>query len=254
MPAKTSKITVMVWNIWFKTQLDKPKLKKLNQELTKHVKKYSPDIIGLHEVLTDAVSGESPVFRQLNKLGYMVESVPFSPSRANWLTGNAIAYKQKSVHSGKHILGPDTPAFWRGHGGHKVSLMYANVKIGDNTLHFVLNYLAHLVPYNWITHFIHVRNFQKFISQKKFNKQTIVVGDFNEFKWMLPLWHKRFDRRTGNRRNPTWQLHGKWHWPLQANYDNVCWSKDGSLELAHFAVLDKTPSDHAPLVATFRVS
>jgi endonuclease/exonuclease/phosphatase family metal-dependent hydrolase len=251
---KEDKITIIIWNIWFKTQLSDKKLSKLKSQLKKYIDKYSPDVMGIHEVLTDRETGYSEVIGHLESLGYYVESMPSSPIRTHWLIGNVIAYKKKPIKSGTHVLGPDTPARWRGHNGYNVSLMYGDIQLpGGKTVHFVLNYLAHIVPYNWRTHLIHLNSFQKFIAQKRFNTRTIVAGDFNEFKWMLPIWNRRFNRRTGNVIKPTWRFHGRALWPLQANYDNVCWDKDGSVELEDFQVLDMLPSDHSALLAIFKI-
>lgn len=243
----------MVWNIWFKSQLKEDQLHDLLTKLDEFIDTFQPDVFGLHEVLTDIKTGHSPVLEHLKQRGYYCESIPFSPIRKKWMTGNAVAYKSKPAVSGSYVLGPDTPARWRGHKGHEVRLMFADIQTTDGkNVHFVLNYLAHLVPYNWSTHLLHLKNFNEFISQKTFDTRTIVVGDFNEFKWMLPLWNKRFQRKTGNIINPTWRLQGRW--PVQANYDNVCWDSDGSLTLKDFQVLSKRPSDHAALVATFEVN
>lgn len=253
--SNVEKLSVLVWNLWFKTQLTPDKTESLIDYINTHIQTHDPDIIGLHEVLTHRETGKSDVIDALESLGYFVDSLPGSPIRKYWLIGNAIAYKRKPLEHGNHALGPDTPAKWRGHRGYTVNLMHAVIQTKEGKrINFVLNYLAHIVPYNWRTHFIHLNNFQKFMANSKFNKRTIVVGDFNEFRWMLPLWNKRFNRRTGNRHNPTWRLHGRAPWPLQANYDNVCWDKDPLIRLTSFRVLARQPSDHAPLLAQFEIS
>lgn len=242
----------MVWNIWFKSQINSDKLALLLDKIDGFLEEYDPDVFGLHEVLTDMKTGESAVLNHLRNRGYTCESTPFSPMRKKWLTGNAVAYKNRPEISGSYTLGPDTPAKLRGHDGYEVKLMFADVQTADGkTVHFILNYLAHLVPYNWPTHLLHLKNFNEFIKQKTFDTRTVVVGDFNEFKWMLPIWNKRFNRKTGNIFNPTWRLQGRW--PIQANYDNVCWDSDGSIDLKMFSVLSKRPSDHAALVARFEI-
>ena len=40
---------------------------------------------------------------------------------------------------------------------------------------------------------------------------------------------------------------------LQANYDNIFWTKCGNLHLEEFKILDRNPSDHTPLIARFTV-
>jgi endonuclease/exonuclease/phosphatase (EEP) superfamily protein YafD len=84
-------------------------------------------------------------------------------------------------------------------------------------------------------------------------KATIIGGDFNQFKFMPRLWKSRqhYHRATGSLLNPTWRLMGKL--PIQANYDNIFWTKCGVLNLEEFKVLDRNPSDHAPLIARFSV-
>lgn len=241
--------------MWFKNQLTPEKTSILTAHLGKHIDDHKPDIIGLHEILTDQSTGKSQIVDFLESQGYFVDSLPGSPIRGKWMIGNAVAYKTKPVSHGNYQLGPDTPAKWRGHNGYHVSLLHAVIKTSNGKqVNFVLNYLAHIVPYNWRTHLVHLKAFQEFIAQEKFNKRTVVVGDFNEFRWMLPLWNRRFHRRTGNWRRPTWRLHGRpYLWPLQANYDNVCWDKDDSIELINFAVLERQPSDHSPLLASFKI-
>ncbi|HSX32329.1 MAG TPA: hypothetical protein VLF43_03640 [Candidatus Saccharimonadales bacterium] len=84
---------------------------------------------------------------------------------------------------------------------------------------------------------------------------TIIGGDFNQFKFMPRMWGAKsiYHRATGTLFNPTWRLIGKI--PLvQANYDNIFWTKCDTLQLEEFKVLGRHPSDHAPLIARFALS
>jgi endonuclease/exonuclease/phosphatase (EEP) superfamily protein YafD len=132
----------------------------------------------------------------------------------------------------------------------------ADIPTGNGVdVRVVVNYWAHLAPYNWLTHRQHAQAFGGHLAAGEAGP-TIIGGDFNEFKGMAAIRRLggTYHRATGTFWQPTWRWHGKRHLLVRANYDNVLWSRGGVLELQQFEVLPLAPSDHAPLVARFNIN
>lgn len=214
---------------------------------------HKPSAIGLNEVVTDE-SGKAPLLQHLEAQGYKTFFAPFSPEKNGHFSGSAFASLEEPSDIQYQTLGPDKFGDWRGHPGHTIKLIQATVPHDGMNVNVVVNYLAHLMPYNWTTHLKHHRAFRTLMRAPLLQKATIIGGDFNQFKFMPRLWRARqyYHRATGTLFNPTWRWHGKIPF-IQANYDNIFWTKCGKLRLQEFRVLDRHPSDHAPLIARFTV-
>ena len=247
--------TTLFWNVWSESQRTETKRSKLFASLDSIITTYKPDALGLNEVLADRKTGESALLKFLESRGYTTFFAPFSPDKNTYTVGSALAYKAKKVHITTHELGPDTFAALRGYPGHTVKLIRARVPHEGKQLQIIVNYLAHLSPYNWSTHLKHHRAFRSFAKDPELQSSTIIGGDFNQFRFMPTLWgaKRHYHRKTGGFFNPTWRFLGRIPF-IQANYDNIFWTKCGNLELEHFKVLDRHPSDHAPLVARFHLN
>jgi len=248
---KNQSFSTLFWNIWADSQFNDRKSRILHERIDDIIHHHRPNAIGLNEVVTDA-SGEAPILKHLEKLGYKTFFAPFSPEKNGHFSGSAFASLEDPTEIRYRALGPDKFGAWRGHPGHTVKLIQAKIPHHGQHINVVVNYLAHLVPYNWTTHIKHHRTFRKLMKAPALQKATIIGGDFNQFKFMPRLWKAKqhYHRATGNLLHPTWKWLGKAP-IIQANYDNIFWTKCGKLRLEEFRVLDRHPSDHTPLMAKF---
>ncbi|HJQ08820.1 MAG TPA: endonuclease/exonuclease/phosphatase family protein [Candidatus Saccharimonadales bacterium] len=246
--------STLFWNIWVRSQLHPVKLGLLKARFDEIITKHKPDVIGLNEVLADKTTGQAPILAHLESLGYHTYFVPFSPERTGELNGSALACRHEVKNIQFLELGPDKSAARRGEPGHTIKLILASIPHAGQTVNIVVNHLAHLVPYNWSTHVVHHKAFRRIVSEAELQATTIIGGDFNQLKFMPRLWKAKetYNRATGTFLNPTWKLLGKVP-VIQANYDNIFWTKCGQLELVEFKILKRRPSDHAPLLAQFTV-
>ncbi len=244
--------TTLFWNVWVANQVTKAKQQRLFARLDEIIATHNPDVFGLNEVMADRQTGKSQLLEHLEEQGYKTFFAPFSPEKGH-MVGSAFAYRTDSADISVHELGPDNSARLRGHPGHTVKLIRARIPHAGQQVQVIVNYLAHLVPYNWSTHVRHHRAFRSFTADPELQSNTIIGGDFNQLRFMPTLWgaKRHYHRGTGSFLHPTWKLLGKF--PIQANYDNIFWTKSGNLTLQDFAVLERAPSDHTPLVARFTV-
>jgi endonuclease/exonuclease/phosphatase family metal-dependent hydrolase len=245
--------STIFWNVWAKNQKTPARFKLLKDRLDRIIQDYQPDVLGLNEVIADS-RGNSPLLAYLEEQGYHTFFVPFSPERNGQFGGSALASLNKPLDVRYHDLGPDKFAEIRGFPGHTIKLIHAKIPHGKQALNIVVNHMAHLVPRNWTTHIQHHKSFRKIIQAPELQVATIIGGDFNQFKFMPNLWRARklYHRATGNVLRPTWRLLGKVP-IIQANYDNIFWTKCGTINLQEFKVLERHPSDHTPLIAKFNI-
>jgi len=251
-----AELTIIFWNLWERAQSGRrDDGTKLKQALDRLVDTYDSDIFGLNEVLVDRQTGESPILDHLKSRGYHTHFAPFSPMSDKWMIGSAFVAKHKAHKILDHKLGPDTQADkQRGYPGHHVKAIEAHMKLGGEDVTIVVNYLAALVPLNWLTHVTHRGAYEKVLGAIE-HQNIIVGGDFNETKYMLPWLRmpKYLHHRTGSLHNPTWRWDGQRRKVAQANYDHMVWTKQSNLQLKRFEVLPRHPSDHAPLLGIFEV-
>jgi endonuclease/exonuclease/phosphatase family metal-dependent hydrolase len=247
--------SAIFWNVWVESQLTADKVQKLCDRFDEIIAKHKPDVFGLNEVLSHDGQAQPPLLKHLESKGYRTFFAPFSPEGTGHFGGSAFATRLSgSLDVTVHELGPDKYGSWRGHHGHTVKLIHAQVMHHDLPVHIVVNYLAHLMPYNWPAHLKHHRAFRSLMRAPELQAGTIIGGDFNQFKFMPRLWGAKslYDRATGTLLHPTWRLNGH-SFSLRANYDNIFWTKCGKLLLQDFRVLERAPSDHAPLFVSFLV-
>lgn len=249
--------SVVFWNIWQPNQLTQHRFEILSSRLSKIIDDHEPNAIGLNEVLADPDNGRARILTYLESRGYTTHYAPFGPQRAGRISGSALALRQADASVNLHELGPDNTAAHRGFPGHTFKLLVAEVNTGNGqTLRLGVNHFAHIVPYNWSTHIKHHRALSELVSNPEWQQCTVIGGDFNQIK-LMPRVNgllKNYHRATGDFLSPTWRPAGSRLTLLRANYDHVLWSKCGSVELKEFAVLPRYPSDHAPLLARFRIS
>jgi endonuclease/exonuclease/phosphatase family metal-dependent hydrolase len=244
-------LSTLFWNVWVQSQLTATRLKLLTNRIDTILVNHAPDVLGLNEVVVNKATGRSALLDHLEKAGYHTYFAPFTPERNGDMSGSALVTKLEPLEVKYHELGPDKYGARRGHTG-TVKLIHAKLPLGSVPINIVVNYLAHLAPYNWSAHIKHHKAFRLITSVPELQVGTVIGGDFNQFKFMHRLWGAKsfYQRATGTFLNPTWKLLGKIP-IIQANYDNIFWTKCGTLQLEDFKVLARGPSDHAPLIARF---
>jgi endonuclease/exonuclease/phosphatase family metal-dependent hydrolase len=251
MGKATTPFTALYWNVWVESQLTARRLALLTNRFDAIVKAHRPDAFGLNEVIVNS-NGESPLLKHLEAKGYHTFFAPFSPEKNGHISGSALVSRMPPSDIEFHELGPDKYGAVRGFPGHTIKLIRARVPHGKHQVNIVVNYLAHLVPWNWMAHAAHHKAFRTVMRLPDLQSATIIGGDFNQFKFMPRMWGAKslYHRATGTILHPTWKLIGKIP-IIQANYDNIFWTKCGQIELDEFKMLERWPSDHTPLVARF---
>jgi endonuclease/exonuclease/phosphatase family metal-dependent hydrolase len=246
-------LTTLFWNVWVESQQTPVRLQLLKNRFDQIIASHAPDVLGLNEVLAEA-DGSSPLLKHLEEQGYHTSFAPFSPENNGRLSGSALASRLKPVEVTYHDLGPDKYGAIRGFPGNTIKLIQATLPYDSRHINIVVNYLAHLVPWNWPAHLKHHKAFRSIMQLPALQAATIIGGDFNQFKFMPRMWGAKslYHRATGSLLKPTWKLAGKIP-IIQANYDNIFWTKCGTLTLEEFRMLTRHPSDHTPLIARFRV-
>lgn len=252
--SNSTQLTILFWNVWMETQFTATARIKLFEYLDKTLTAHNPTVIGINEVIYDETLERSFLLEYFESKGYHTHFTPFSPITKRYTIGSGFMSKTAPSVLNEHVLGPDLPAQRRGFTGCEVKAIEATLPVGKTDITIMVGYLAHLVPLNWHVHQQHYRRLHKLLSDERFNKNFILVGDLNEPKYHPNIMRlsKRFKRKTGTFFSPTWRLHGKRQLLARANYDNVLWSETG-LELQDFQILKGHPSDHAPLMAAFKV-
>lgn len=255
MSAKNKPFAALFWNVWVESQIRDTKLRIMQARLDDIIAEHEPDVFGLNEVLAD-VNGNSKLLKHLESHGYHTFFAPFSPERDGLFSGSALASRVAPTSITAHVLGPDKYGAIRGFPGNTVKLIQARLPHRNRHVNIVVNHLAHLVPWNVAAHLTHHRTFRKLMRAPELQEGTIIGGDFNQFKFMHRMWGAKslYHRATGTFFHPTWRLMGGKVPILQANYDNVFWTKCDTVRLRNFKVLDRHPSDHTPLIAKFDVS
>lgn len=245
--------TALFWNVWVESQRTPARLQLLKDRFSQIIDECTPDSFGLNEVVADA-SGDSPLLQHLEARGYHTFFAPFSPENDGRLSGSALVTRAEPMQVATHELGPDKYGSIRGFPGYTIKLIQARLPHEGQHINLVVNYLAHLVPWNWPAHIRHHKSFRKIVRLPELQYTTIIGGDFNQFKFMPRMWGAKslYHRATGTLLHPTWKLIGRIP-VIQANYDNIFWTKCGTLKLEEFKILSRHPSDHTPLIARFTV-
>ena len=97
-----------------------------------------------------------------------------------------------------------------------------------------------------------MRIFKTHIQRIAPDTNYIVGGDFNTMP-IHPIINRLgrlLDLRTGNLFSPTWKYNGRKSTIARANIDYVATLLGSRLSISELQVLDRYPSDHAPLLAT----
>jgi endonuclease/exonuclease/phosphatase (EEP) superfamily protein YafD len=252
------RIRILYWNIWLENQLKGiDRSDALLEELTEIVLKYNPDCIGLNEILKHNEHEIPLVNSLLESLGYIYHYFSHtSPFTKEWDIGSAICSKLPLKYIEEVELGRNATAEKKGHIDCPVKAVAAKVELSENlNIGIIVAHPINLKPSTIKDHFTHTKNLANFINNSSYRYNAIIGGDFNEPMYFPRSFKRRtathLHHRTGTKRNPTWR-HNTWkRTPLRANLDKLFWTKNGSLELSEFIVIESHVSDHRPLYAEF---
>lgn len=255
------KLKILFWNIWLENQLGGPeKTDQLLSELQNIIDTNNPDIIGLNEVLKHSSHDIPLINKWLHSKGYIHNYFSHgSPISSDWDIGSAVCSKFPLVDTEEIELGKNATAKKRGHGDHQVKAIATKIKLeGYKKVGFIVAHPINLKPSTIIDHFAHTKKLSDFVLDSDYRHSTIIGGDFNEPmhfpKSFKSRTDKHFHHKTGSKISPTWR-HNTWKiTPLRANLDRLFWSKDGSIKLDHFEIIESHISDHRPIFATFNIN
>lgn len=253
MPNK--KLTVIFWNAWYHIQDgSRGDGTEVCARIHELIGQYSPDCFGLNEVAVNRTTGYSPIIELLRSQGYAVHFSPFSPVSDQWAVGSVFASRRQPKHVIEHRLGRDTQAERRGYADCTVKAIEAHLEVKGQPVIILVNYLSSLAPLDWRTHITHRKSYDLLLGRLR-HDNLIIGGDFNETKYMISWLRtkKGLTRKTGSLFNPTWRWNGERKRIAFANYDHLLYASKGGLRLENFAVMNRWPSDHSPLLGVFSI-
>jgi endonuclease/exonuclease/phosphatase family metal-dependent hydrolase len=253
-------LKVLYWNIWLENQLRGIKRSDiLLDELDKIISKYSPDCIGLNEVMKHSDHKIPLVNSFLESRGYLYNYFSHgSPFTNEWDIGSAICSRIPLKFVEEVELGKNATAEKKGHTNNPVKAIATKLDIEGINIGIIVAHPINIKPSTFKDHFIHTRNLANFIKTSKYKNNTIIGGDFNEPMYFPRSFKRRtvkqLHHKTGTKRNPTWR-HNTWRkTPLRANLDRLFWTKNNRLLLKDFEVIETNISDHRPIYASFYIS
>ena len=225
------KLKILSWNIWRDGN---------HQKIADYLNESGADIIGLQEVQND--DPKRDIISYLKSLGY--ESA-FEPIEHGWggniyLDGPAIFSKYKIISSEVRILSETD------HDSRRAAIK-ADIKIGDETLHFISTHLVHTHQQNSEIQNLQAKNLLKFLP----GNRTILVGDFNATPDSEPITIiKNSLIDTDSDSLPTWSVHPDGC--VQCNPQSVDTKLDyiftsKYIKSSSFVVGKSDGSDHLPI-------
>lgn len=97
--------------------------------------------------------------------------------------------------------------------------------------------------------------FKEHIAKLKPGKPYVVGGDLNTLPShpIIRTLNQTLDLHTGTARHTTWTHKGKRRGLIRCNLDHVGTLRSGPLKITEFRLLNRRPSDHSPLLCTFKL-
>lgn len=248
-------LTTIYWNTWFELQDGKRDDGTLvTKRLQDLIDSHDPDAFGLNEVYFRSERDTSPIVELLQKNGYHTHFARQIVGKDDQIIGNLFASKRAPIAVADREFGQHARSHISWYKEYTPRIVEAKLQIGSEVVTLVVVHLGVIVPSDILTHIRHRASYDRLVAAYD-TGNLIIGGDFNELKYTPPWLHmpRRLKRLTGTLLNPTWLLNGKRSHVLCGNMDNVIYATDGTLRLAAFEVLDRHPSDHAPLLARFHI-
>lgn len=250
--------SILFWNIWFYNQIEgETRAGRLLSELKRFAEQHEPDFIALNEVAQSSRDESVLVIEYLQKLGYnYTHCASLAQFNDYWLSGAALCSRFKIGHAENIVISKHGFAAKRGYPGFtkKAISIQVTLPVGHDIKIIVAHPLATIDALK--DHRVAMDNLNRLVHSKAYAKNTILVGDMNEWRLIPGAFKAKvadvMHSRTGSVLNPTWRYNAHRFTPLRANLDYVYWSKNGEFSLKDFRVLSSNVSDHRPLLATFQ--
>lgn len=251
------KFSILFWNIWFYNQIEgKARLDRLLNELKRLVEQYEPDVVALSEAVRILPDKSAPVIEHLQKLGYDYSHCAHMAQLDDYsMSGVAICSRFPISQKQRIVISKNGYAFKKGYADLDKEIISVQMTLpGGQDLKVIV---AHpTAPIDSLKeHRAGIENLSQLIHSKTYAKNTILVGDMNQWRLMPgALRHKISDvmrSRTGSLLHPSWRYEAHRYTPLRANLDYLYWSRQSDFSLKSFKVLASSVSDHRPLLASF---
>ncbi len=248
---QTVDLCTVFWNTWLHNELKAGNDSPVCTRLGELIKVHQPDFFGLSEILWDKSTNTSRILDFLSSHGYYTHFTNFHdiPQSDHYILGSAIASLQKPLDIQEYPLSQDETR-------RQLSIAILPLPPTDSTIQVAVMHPAPLpfLPHSG-GHAQQIKTLRHLMNTMGTQERFIMGGDLNQFSWQPRLWLDKahFNHRTGSWAHPTWRWRGHVGVPIRASLDHLFWSRDQSVNLHSFEVLDRRPSDHSPLLARFKI-
>lgn len=246
---QTVDLCVIFWNTWFDNELKKSESNQVCERLGELIDRHQPDFFGLSEILWNQATNSSRVLDYLESRGYHTHFTNFHDLDKQYIFGSGIASLAEPLDIGEYSLNE---------GQERRQLSVAIMPLASTGSSVQLA-VMHPAPLPFLRggrkHAEQIKTLRHLMSTLGTQERFIMGGDLNQFSWQPKLWLDKthFEHKTGSWAHPTWRWRGHAGIPVRASLDHIFWSKDPSVTLRSFEVLDRKPSDHSPLLARFTI-
>ena len=231
---------------------------RLQSELKRLTDQHQPDFIAFTEAVRPSKAQLAPVIEYIQKLGYPYSHCANMAQLDNyWMSGATLCSRFKLSQKKNIIISKNGFAARRGYPDLDKEVISAQVTLPEGQdLKIIVAHPSATID-SPKQHRIGMESLGQLAHSKTYAKNTILVGDMNEWR-LIPraFRHKVADvmySRTGSILHPTWRYDAHRFAPLRLNLDYVYWSKQSDFALKDFKVLVSDVSDHRPLLATFEL-
>jgi endonuclease/exonuclease/phosphatase (EEP) superfamily protein YafD len=248
--------SILFWNVWYLNQVETAKRERLLSELKHLAELHRPDSIALAETVKPSENSTAPIIEYLRTLGYThSHCANMAQLDDYWMSGVAICSKLPISQQQRIVISKNGFAIKQGYENLNKEVICAQIALPKNqTFHVIVAHPTATID-SPKQHRIGKRSLDQLVRSQLYSKNTIMVGDMNEWRLMPGSLRRRvsdvMNSRTGSIWKPTWRYNARRLTPLRLNLDYVYWSKGSDFCLKDFRVLPSTVSDHRPLLSTF---
>ena len=264
MTGADNKLRGIWWNVWYDARDRQGGAHAIAKRITELIKTHNPDWICLQEAFSYqkyAAMGDLDILikKATGWNGYFVADREYlyrssnSHNKFHFKQGMAIYSKWPITRSSAHILGTIPRSIKKGSSREhiiEVDLRTSQGMVTVANTHWTkmsIRFIGYRKE--------QMRNFKRHISNRAPEHPYIVGGDFNtlEFHPTIRQLSGLLDLRTSPGKQPTWRHFGKQHSLFFSNIDYVGVFRDGKVTLHDIQQLDRPPSDHTPMLASFSI-
>lgn len=251
------RFSILLWNVWHVNQIESQnKLNQLLQELKRLSNQYEPDCIALCEVVQPSQDKTPPIVEYLQELGYKHSHyAKMAHIGEYWMSGVALSSRIKLSDKQRHVISKNGSASRHGYPELDKEIISAAIAVPEGPDIRIIVAHPSAAADSLKQNRVGIKNLTKLISSEPFTKNTLLLGDMNQWRFMPGSFRSKVKDamhvRTGSTFNPTWRHGARRLTPFRLNLDYVYWSKASDFRLKEFKVLSSDVSDHRPILATF---